>query len=432
MRSRAEARRAIEIGWRVLALVMLAWALLAAFRAPAREPEQLEGAALPAVLPRLTRAPASAALEITFVAAPAAESRAWLAALQRAGGEVVWRPEGTLPPLALEVLPRADPAGGARALVAAMRGDTVRLDDAAGPLDTLRLESSVVTRRLPAFVPPLIARTDAQVARAAPHDSLAPHRVLVLGGAEWEGKFLLAALEERGWLASARFTVAPGIAVAQGTALPLDTAHFAAVIVLDSSAAGRAAAVAAFVRQGGGLVLAGDAARNPRFAPLAPGVAGPRVRPASLAFTDSAPRRALALFAITALKPDAIPLELRDGRVAAAARRAGIGRVVQVGYDESWRWRFAGGVRAPEAHRAWWAEIVSSISYRATLPLVAAAEFNHDAAPLAQLVAAVGPSAERRVPRPAVPAPRLEWWLLALILIGLLAETASRRFRGAP
>jgi hypothetical protein len=201
--------------------------------------------------------------------------------------------------------------------------------------------------------------------------------------------------------------------------------------VLDSSAVASAAAIAGFVRQGGGLILAGSSARLARFAPLAPGSVGARARPASLAFADSAPRRALGFAPVTALKSDAIPLESRDGRVAVAARRAGMGRVAQVGYDETWRWRLAGGAKSVEAHRAWWSDLVASVAYRPAVPLAAVHDAEHaaEAAPLAALISTLGPPAEHEAPAPSSVLP---WWIFAVIVASLLAEWASRRLRGAP
>ena len=92
--------------------------------------------------------------------------------------------------------------------------------------------------------------------------------------------------------------------------------------------------------------------RSPhRCARSRPGRAGPRIAAASLSFASTTPRRALGFFPIVALASDAVPLESRDGRVIAAARRAGAGRVVQLGYDDTWRWRLAGTGDAPAAHR---------------------------------------------------------------------------------
>jgi hypothetical protein len=432
MPSPAETRKWIERGWRALALALLAWALAIAFRGPEAAPLALSGDALEAELPRITRAAEPAWLDVALNNASTPTIRGWLAALAHAGGRVEWRARAPIAPLAVELAPRADPGGGVRASVAAAPTDTIRLADQAGPLDTLAVTAAATTFTLPAFVSPLSVDDRRGVATAALRDTLALRRVLVIGAAGWEGKFILAALEERGWHASARFAVAPEITAAQGAVSPLDTAHFAVVIALDSaSAAGNANAIAAFVRQGGGLILAGDAARAPSMAPFAPGTAGAHQHAASLAFADSAPRRALAFYAITNLKPDAIPLESREAKVAVAARRAGRGRVVQIGYDDTWRWRFAGGPRAPEAERAWWSGLVSSVSYRAALPIAGSSQLSANSAPLAALHATLGaPTADSR--QPASTLNDLPWWLLSLIILSLLAEIASRRTRGAP
>ncbi len=306
------------------------------------------------------------------------------------------------------------------------------VSDRAGLLDSITGASPATTLTLPALVPLFSARESAQEARAALRDSLAPRRVLVLGEAGWEGKFVLAALEERGWHASARFAVAPNIAAAQGAVSPLDTAHFAVIVALDSaSAAANSRTITDFVRQGGGLILAGDAGRAPAMLALAPGTVGPHQHAASLSFADSAPRRALGFYAITNLRPDAISLESRDNKHAVAARRAGRGRVLQLGYDDTWRWRFAGGRTAPEAERTWWSAMVSSVSYRAALPLAGSAQLNANSAPLTSLYSSLGsPTADSRQPVSVVFG--LPWWLLSLIVLSLLAEIASRRLRGAP
>jgi hypothetical protein len=114
-----------------------------------------------------------------------------------------------------------------------------------------------------------------------------------------------------------------------------------------------------------------------------------------------------------------------------AGRRVEAGRVVQLGYDETWRWRLGGGAQAVDAHRAWWSALVSSVAHRAVVAL--SRDPRDDDAPLARLVDALGvPSASagstatgaRWVPSPAL--------LFALVGALLLAELASRRLRGAP
>jgi hypothetical protein len=262
-------------------------------------------------------------------------------------------------------------------------------------------------------------------------------RIAVLADAGWEARFVVAALEERGWPVDARLRVAPELDVVQGRPLPLDTTRHAAVIVLDSLPERDARAVAGFVRSGGGAVLGSGAVAGP-LAGLAPGGVGAWVRPPTLIFADNAPRRALGFAPVTPLRPGAVALETRGRAVAVAARRVGSGRVVQVGYGETWRWRLAGGANAPDAHRAWWAGIVASAAYR---PVVAPDEpAPHTAlaatagpAPYALLVSALGPPVVATTI--AEPRERPRWLVPALglfLFASLLAEWASRRRRGVP
>ena len=125
--------------------------------------------------------------------------------------------------------------------------------------------------------------------------------------------------------------------------------------------------------------------------------------------------------------PDALPLESRDGHVAAAARRVGAGRVLQLGYDESWRWRLAGAGDAPAAHREFWSANVSSVVYRAT---TATAPPSGDGAPLASLYAALGNPSPARAAA-SIAAGGFPWWSLAAFALLLVCEWGSRRARGA-
>jgi hypothetical protein len=124
-------------------------------------------------------------------------------------------------------------------------------------------------------------------------------------------------------------------------------------------------------------------------------------------------------------------LEEQGGRVAVAARRSELGRVIQLGYEDTWRWRFGGGANAVAAHRDWWSGLVSAVAHRATTPAVRA--LPDESAPLAALVTALGPptpDAMRRSGRGGwLPSPVL---LFSAIIALLLAEIASRRLRGAP
>ncbi|MHB1299107.1 MAG: hypothetical protein ACYC0B_11315, partial [Gemmatimonadaceae bacterium] len=158
---------------------------------------------------------------------------------------------------------------------------------------------------------------------------------------------------------------------------------------------------------------------------------------------------ALALHALGAFRPDAVVLERRDSEVAAAARRVGAGRVVQMGYAETWRWRMQGEGASVSEHRDYWSRLVGAVAaarYKATSDVAASDAIaapgtiasrntvrEANAAPLASTVHALG------APLAASPAAAtgrgrqapLPIWLGPLILALLVAEWASRRTRGA-
>ena len=138
-------------------------------------------------------------------------------------------------------------------------------------------------------------------------------------------------------------------------------------------------------------------------------------------------RADLPIRPLTDLRRDALAIERQSSGVAVAVRRAGAGRAIAVGYDESWRWRMLGGASGPAAHRAWWSRTVGLVAPEHDVARAAGAS---DAAPLASLVSTLGPASPSSV-RPATPSSdALPLFLLALLSLALLAETASRRFRG--
>jgi hypothetical protein len=269
------------------------------------------------------------------------------------------------------------------------------------------------------------------VARIAPPDSLRLGRLLVLARAGWEAKFAIAALEERGWLVDARLRVAPGVDVRQGAPASPDTARYAAVIALDTTAADRAAAIARFVRQGGGLLLAGDAARIPALASLAPGVAGTRIAGVAGALEADDPRRGLSHWPVAGLRDDAVPLERRGAAVVVAARRVGVGRVAQVGHDDSWRWRMAGGDAAIGEHRAWWSALVSAVAYAPVVPVPDSSGSAPDPAPRVALLDALGDPTAAPADAPGRSRDPLGVATFVVVVALLLLEWASRRVRGA-
>ncbi len=438
MRSRADAatrtaRPAVEWALRLLALAVVAWLLWRELR-PAAAVDDVRVAAaeddVGAALRAWTVDPAATRVHLSLGAAPTDTVRAWVRALRAAGVAATY--DAAVAPIAVAAAPLADPAGGWRVLAAAPTGGAVTIADAAGTIDSLQVAgagASVLARSLEGAVRVASAGT---VARTSVPASPTLRAVVVLGRAGWESKFAIAALEERGWTVRARLAVAPGVVVEQGGAVALDTARTAAVVALDTTAAAYAPAVARFVRSGGGVVLAAEALAIPALRALAPARAGAPLPPDPARLASDEPRRALALEPLVSLVADAVPLELRDGRVAAAARRVGAGRVVLVGYADTWRWRMAGPEGAPDAHRAWWAGMLAAAAY-APAPAESARSASLDAAPAARLIAALGPPADGAPARataasgPRTPPP---WWLFALVAVALLAEWASRRARG--
>jgi hypothetical protein len=241
---------------------------------------------------------------------------------------------------------------------------------------------------------------------------------------------VMGALEERGWDVDAVLALSPRGDVLQGDPRSaLDLERYSAVLVLDTLTLESPARLTRYVRAGGGLILNARAAASPALAQLRPGTGGRASGPVE-PFDPAAanPRTSLGLTSIIP-GPDAVPLEERDGRVAVAAHRVDRGRVLVHGYDDTWRWRMAGGVGAPEQHQAWWAGLVASVAHAERSPLPHAA--TADEAPLAELVARFG---EPRTYHEATLAPREvpRELLLAILATALLFAWLSRRLRGEP
>jgi hypothetical protein len=300
------------------------------------------------------------------------------------------------------------------------------LSDSAGVLDTVRA-SAGASIDAEAIVGDVLASQGRFVARATPAASDKRRAVLVLGRPDWESKFAITALTEAGWTVRASIPTAPGVSIRDADILPIDTARYDAVVALDSSAADLAPAIARFVAQGGGLVAEGSALSIDAFAAFAPARAGVRIPGRILLAEDTVTRRDLPLRPLASLRPDAMALERQVAGPSIAARRAGLGRVLAVGYDESWRWRMLGGNSGLSAHRRWWSGAVGSVAPDHEMPVAPSGS----AAPVAALVSSLGsPSVattggthESHNPLPMI--------LLAVIAAALLAETGSRRFRGA-
>ena len=415
-------RSRFETACRIGAFGLLGWLLGGSIIPPAaRRLERLTNADVATDLPALTRAAGNVAVHVSVAAVPEPSVVDWLGALVRSGRPVTW--SGAPAPAAISVEPLVDPNGGARVAVAGPDGARVTLRDDASAIDSLavtRLGASVTT---PVAVGTI--RGDAAGTRLA---ALVPREprlrtVLVIGAAGWEGKFVASALEERGWPVTTRFVVAPNVDVRGATPLELDTARVSVVIALDSTVALLGPSLERYVRAGGGVVLAGTAASAVNATAIAPGRVAPRTRPPNGA-SDSVRLGSAGFYPVTSLRDDGVVIERRAGGVAVAARRVGAGRVVQVGYDDSWRWRMAGGPGSDDAHRAWWSRVAASVAYAPSPPPLASMA---DAAPVARLVDRLG------APRvaPHVPGRPVDTRILIILMMILLcSEWASRRLRG--
>ncbi|MFN8670432.1 MAG: hypothetical protein U0164_24860 [Gemmatimonadaceae bacterium] len=387
--------------------------------------------ALPQALARATDADPSP-LDLTVDSLPGRREREWARAIAAAGSPLTWRRPASAATAALAsvVEPVADPRGRARITALASPGATLTVRDAAGTLDSAAVASTGI-RSIDATIDgPVHAQSAAGEAMSAARDSLILRPVLVFANAGWEGKFVTAALEEAGWRVDARFRVAPNADVSQGATVPIDTAHYAAVIALDSTAAPNAAAIARFARSGGGVIVARAAASIPALASLLPARRGETVAARLGAFASEAPRRALDGVALTAIDRHAVVLDRtgREARVVAA--RVEAGRIIVVGYDDTWRWRMAGDDEAPAAHRAWWSSLVSSVAYAPTVQLADVPVV--DEAPYAALVDALGPPSpvNAGIARTGASLP-WDTLLFGTFVLALLAEWSSRRLRGA-
>ncbi len=447
-------RRAVEWLLRALTLAALIGLLVVSTRDEAdRHPVQAAGRDMADALQHWTMQGAPEEASVIFDVPPDPATRDWLAALGVAGTRVRWSGAKPLPAgLAAEAV--ADPDHPIRLLVAAPPGATISLADALGDVG-VGLTASTGAR---ITVPGLSGFVDARVssggedtssagvgASSAPRDvatgmsapladSLLLRPILLLGQAGWEAKFVLAALEERGWEVDARLAVAPSGDLRQGRGtIQIDTARYSAVVAIDSVAARYATALRRYVESGGGLVVVGAGSRVSGLAPLYPArIMTSTSPPGSFAEDTVQPRTALALASLVEMDARATPIEMRDSLVAAAAWLVGEGRVLQVGYHDTWRWRMAGVEEDPvAAHRSWWNAMVASVAYA---PAVAESRpARHESAPLAALYSALGPPSGSGPEWRATlfGDPRLVPFLFALLLGALLLEVWLRRARGA-
>src|SRR5215218_3175135 len=338
MPSHAErARRVAELVLRATALAALAVLLWRALRPPTAAGVSVAAGDLTRTLERWTLA-GPAELRVVLDKAPDARTRDWIRALAHSGSQAHWAASRPIRGSAVIAEPASEPSGATRVRFAAAGGEPVSIGDAAGTIDTLP-GGGAAELELASVAGSVRASGATFTAATAARDSFALRPVLVLGAAGWESKFTIAALEERGWRVASRVRVAPNVEVTQGPLGAVDTARYSAVIALDSTAASSATAIARYAHDGGGVILTGASARIGGVSSIAPGGVGRRIAGVAGGVTSASPRTGLGVFAVTSLASDGVALESRASAVTVAARRVTAGRVVQTGYDETWRWR---------------------------------------------------------------------------------------------
>ncbi len=222
---------------------------------------------------------------------------------------------GDLAPVMIDAQPVASPASGTKILVAAPSGFSVAMSDDVGVIDTLRAQNNGVALALNSVAGRLSASAKGSIASTMPRDSLVLQKLLVIGDASWESKFVTVALEEEGWKVDAFIRVAPGVDVTQGLAAVIDTSHYSAVIALDGAASPYANRILEYARTGGGVILAPQAASLEAMASLRAGVVS---RPSSEARANQSGETVnlatLALAPITSLRNEAVVIDKTIGR----------------------------------------------------------------------------------------------------------------------
>ncbi|MGH9423535.1 MAG: hypothetical protein ACRD3J_26410, partial [Thermoanaerobaculia bacterium] len=336
MRSRAETRGRIEMVLRVVSVGIIAFMLWQSLD-HGRVDSVVSGktANLQSGLRDWTRGGiAPDRISVQLDSAPSPRDRDWLAALRASGSNVSWN--GTLPAVGFDVQAVASPTGGYRMLVGAPAGSSVVIGDEIGPIDTLRAVSGGASVTVPSASGIITAATAGTTARAILPDTLRIRRVLVIGDADWESKFVIAALEEDGWKVDAQTHLAPGVSVSQGSITPIDTSHYSAVIALDHSATAYASDIVRFANMGGGVIIGAAAAGVESLSPLRAGVPGRiDVAAATASEPGAVTLQSLSVVPVAAMKSDAVALDKRGSNVSVAARRVGGGRVMQLGYIDT-------------------------------------------------------------------------------------------------
>ncbi|HVF39365.1 MAG TPA: hypothetical protein VM939_05645 [Gemmatimonadaceae bacterium] len=433
MHSRAESRVLLERVLRAVVIVALAVMLWQSLREQtdlAGHTVRARGAALGASLGEWGASPrVPESIQVHLDNVPPPSERAWLGALVAAGSRLSW--SGDVPATMIDAQPVASPAARMTVTVAAPNGVPIVVRDEVGVIDTVRVQRHGASLALSSVTDQIRGSIGNSVASTHLRDSILLRKVLVIGNAGWESKFVVAALDEAGWKLDALIRVGPNVDVAQGSATVIDTVRYSAVVALDGASLPYASRIIEFARTGGGVVLSPQASRVEALAILRSGAVG-----RAIADSRRAPHaglvdlRVLPFIPISSLRSDATALEKRSGVVVTAATRVGAGRTLQLGYEETWRWRMGGDEAAVRGHREWWTGLVGSVAY---VPRIARPKtvLNTDVAPMVGLVSAIGPG-NRAGTGSIRPGGANDWmvWLFALLPIALVGEVMSRRLRG--
>ncbi|HYW51775.1 MAG TPA: hypothetical protein VE861_14265 [Gemmatimonadaceae bacterium] len=423
----------------ILCIALILWKLLAAPRTDRLTTSIMPAGTLDASLAAMLRAK-SDTVTVDAAGVPDARARAMLRAVRGSGHVVQLQAGSPLPALAVTAESEWRASGGTRVQV--VGDDSLRgaMRDGAGLLDSVRLDSSGLRARSGPVQGAITVHADGVRSASAVLAATSPEeaRVLVVGAATWESRFLVAALEESGWPVDVAVSLSPRVTIAQGAMRTPSRSRHAIVVVLPGAPSSALSALPAFVRSGGGLVIVGEAARAASLSSLRAGAPGTTISGEVGAEASSTPRHGLDLVPIASLTPNGIALESRDGRTAVAARRVGAGRVVQVGYDNSWLWRMAGDDESPGAHRRWWNSLLSGIvPLAAPVPGIALRPEDDtlDAAPMAALARDLGLPGVRTARASTSGAASLTAsldvrWLLVLSLLSFVASWTLRRWRG--
>ena len=411
------------------------------------------------------------AVQLVVVQLPNAAVRRVLGAARAAGISLRWHDSTSLRAFAVSAVPTASPDSSvdlvavaayaplsptraATALAASGANDAIVMSDDGGILDSLDISRASAARpsaTLRLRVASLAASASARVwhdgrllavTRASPDALAAVGRIRLYAQPGWEAKFVSAALEEAGWRVDAAYLISPKAAMVRvGRPAPLDTATYAAAVVLDSNAVS-ARDLMRYVSQGGGVVIAGNAMRDGSLGALtAAAIEDDRAAIAGALVTD-APRRGVPAFHLR-LRGEATIVEQEGAEPTIVLARRDVGRVMAVGYRESWHWRMEGRDDAADAFRSWWSGLVAGVAYRGTGATARSSRttlgWPGDAAPIADMIARLGVAenidasqstsyGQQRGPRGAM---LLSWLFVVLVVGSLVVEWAMRRLRGA-